>query len=43
MPSLWHGPRATSVVKECTSSAMLHVEVALANTPDDLRENFVVG
>ena len=35
---------ATSeVVKECTSSAMLHVEVALANTPDTFETNFVVG
>ncbi|MEC7508360.1 MAG: hypothetical protein VX965_04900 [Candidatus Thermoplasmatota archaeon] len=28
----------SEVVKACTSSAMLHVEVALANTPDDLRD-----
>jgi len=28
----------SEVVKECTSSAELHLEVGLANTPEDLRD-----
>ena len=29
---------SSEVVKECNSSASLHLEVALANTPEELRE-----